>query len=1325
MQYGISDMDPTTGQGFHLYDPLNPPKERVPDLTIALKPRFQQVAYADTAEGTMRAQEEDTGLSIPWYPENLDMTVTGNHGTPLTQHVPFVLHGPGIKQGYTSESRVETIDIVPSICRINGWYKPNGAQGKELDCIVQVDTFWYPDLLDNSHEHNEWNLQYSSPTGSDNTIYLKLPESGTPSTSDGVEILSSSIDMNGVSYIDSDELYEITPSGDNYNDGLGAIAVYNGRLYVGWVQQAGQNRVLIRSYDGTSWSSITEITEGIQSKLWDLEVYNGKLYAIMQSWTDTDLAIMVKSYDGTSWSSATKITPHGAYGYNDAPRMVVYDNNLYAVWVTTMEAISTGSDKDIVIRSYNGASWGTTIELSQTVALYDDNWPHLAVYNSELYVTWYTYTDELGGWGPPNIVYRVYDGSTWDGISYISSGFNDKYPYLVVYDGELYITWRRVGITNGNDVWIVARSYDGSSWGADIEISPIGDSLYEFLPSMYVYNNMLNVVWSRYTGLGSDSEVVIRTFNGASWGFSQRISGVLQSAGGTVMAEYNSDLYATFFTNDPSLTDGDDWDLLIGKIVYSSIPNDPSVDVGNDGITEWQYASGGLNTLVTINDLNTGPNNPSGPSPYTFSEAIQKYINTNNPIAGYYRVPVKITITSQGAIDLSNTHIVHTETLYDRIVNPENENCYATIQEAVDDANAGDLIYIYGGTYIENVVIPSSKSSITIMGEKNNRPIIDGGGTANVFTVHADSIVIKDVIISNGDFGIFLSGTADNNLIYSNAFIGNIVSAYDAKTTNEWHHGYPYGGNYWDDMDSHTAMVQDEFSGEKINGNQPQTGTSGPDGYNDYSYADGNVEDWYPLDASLILTQSFEYNDGDWIILGDETRIFNIIILNGDLSIPAGSSLTLLNTNLYIESFYDGEHTITIDGTLNLIGSTISSSSPDKMYKLDGTGNIVIKNSEIIDIHPDSSYGIGEDNIWYGDPINAFTTLNLQFPDGGNEEIAYFKLPKTAETLFIKIDLTGESIDSSYPINPIIDIGDDDIAEWSYSGELTTTETLYTPTFRISTQDYLDANQPDESGYLNIPVSFSTASKGELIISNIDVRYTSKWTTTIFSKDHFCSSCYLNKFTVDIHYTGMGGIRIDDDSCPDIKYHNSINEEDWGKPAVIKHHYPDENDDGIVDGTSIPEFTLKIYWWDENLQNWVEAADVFGEENTGVETQDNYVWTNADHFSNFTTKGSYIPIAETEELINTLDGMDIPEGIKNSLMTKLEMTLGYLNAAQNHFINGDIEMGNQNLSLAKDKLDSFISQVVAQSGKAIRNEDADILINDAQEIIDMIEEAIV
>ena len=66
-----------------------------------------------------------------------------------------------------------------------------------------------------------------------------------------------------------------------------------------------------------------------------------------------------------------------------------------------------------------------------------------------------------------------------------------------------------------------------------------------------------------------------------------------------------------------------------------------------------------------------------------------------------------------------------------------------------------------------------------------------------------------------------------------------------------------------------------------------------------------------------------------------------------------------------------------------------------------------------------------------------------------------------------------------------------------------------------------------------------------------------------------------------------------------------------------------------------------------------------------------------------------------------------------------------VNAAQDNFINGDLDWGNENLTLAKNKLNAFINQVKAQRGKKISEEDADILINNAQEIVVMIDDAYV
>ena len=60
-----------------------------------------------------------------------------------------------------------------------------------------------------------------------------------------------------------------------------------------------------------------------------------------------------------------------------------------------------------------------------------------------------------------------------------------------------------------------------------------------------------------------------------------------------------------------------------------------------------------------------------------------------------------------------------------------------TIQEGIDNASSGDIIFVYNGTYIENLVIDKT---ISLIGEDKNSTIIDGNKTANTIHVKVDAI---------------------------------------------------------------------------------------------------------------------------------------------------------------------------------------------------------------------------------------------------------------------------------------------------------------------------------------------------------------------------------------------------------------------------------------------------------------------------------------------------------------------------------------------------------------------------------------------------------
>ena len=91
------------------------------------------------------------------------------------------------------------------------------------------------------------------------------------------------------------------------------------------------------------------------------------------------------------------------------------------------------------------------------------------------------------------------------------------------------------------------------------------------------------------------------------------------------------------------------------------------------------------------------------------------------------------------------------------IVVPDN---YPSIQDAINNANAGDTIYIKTGTYVENPVV---NKSVSLIGENRDRTIIDV--TAGL-KVERDNVTVTGLTIYDGWQGITIS--ANNSKISGN-----------------------------------------------------------------------------------------------------------------------------------------------------------------------------------------------------------------------------------------------------------------------------------------------------------------------------------------------------------------------------------------------------------------------------------------------------------------------------------------------------------------------------------------------------------------------------
>jgi len=91
---------------------------------------------------------------------------------------------------------------------------------------------------------------------------------------------------------------------------------------------------------------------------------------------------------------------------------------------------------------------------------------------------------------------------------------------------------------------------------------------------------------------------------------------------------------------------------------------------------------------------------------------------------------------------------------------------YTRIQDAINDANSGDTVFVYNGTYYENVVVDKT---IDLIGEDKDTTIVDGGGSGDVIYASADNISIRGFTIQNSgkgsnECGIYIFGSTMNTI---------------------------------------------------------------------------------------------------------------------------------------------------------------------------------------------------------------------------------------------------------------------------------------------------------------------------------------------------------------------------------------------------------------------------------------------------------------------------------------------------------------------------------------------------------------------------------
>lgn len=92
------------------------------------------------------------------------------------------------------------------------------------------------------------------------------------------------------------------------------------------------------------------------------------------------------------------------------------------------------------------------------------------------------------------------------------------------------------------------------------------------------------------------------------------------------------------------------------------------------------------------------------------------------------------------------------------IIVPEN---YPSIQEAINNADEGDTIYVKTGTYYENLVI---NKSISLIGDSARYTMIDANSAEDVIWINQSEVNITSLRMINGSYGVRLSSSTKCNI---------------------------------------------------------------------------------------------------------------------------------------------------------------------------------------------------------------------------------------------------------------------------------------------------------------------------------------------------------------------------------------------------------------------------------------------------------------------------------------------------------------------------------------------------------------------------------
>jgi parallel beta-helix repeat protein len=310
---------------------------------------------------------------------------------------------------------------------------------------------------------------------------------------------------------------------------------------------------------------------------------------------------------------------------------------------------------------------------------------------------------------------------------------------------------------------------------------------------------------------------------------------------------------------------------------------------------------------------------------------------------------------------------------------------FTSIQDAINASSDGDTVFVYNGTYYENVVV---NKTINLTGENRDDTIINGSWKWDVIKITADLVnvtgftvkgsgndmkdsgielsrvnncrITNNNVLSNNGTGIYINGSYNNNImdnnIFSNAIYGIYLFPFDFVPDSD------------DNIISGNNISLNKRDGIHLNGSNGTIITN-----NNISSNNGN---------GIYLNFSFNNAISDNIVLNnrngirlenqDVSLLHNNFLFENLVGISILYSVEISIINNYVSYNNDSGIFLSLSAENNIIGNNISNN---------GLG-INIQDSLLVSIYHNNI--IGNTNQARENITGPFNQWDNGYPSGGN-----------------------------------------------------------------------------------------------------------------------------------------------------------------------------------------------------------------------------------------------------------------------------------------------------------------------------------------------------